>query len=118
MPRLEENRQLEKKMLSYVHFPVGLPVIVRGYWTEHSERAVLPTGLSLKPIPLADRDMLGMWKPEGSDTYMKAYGGRVARLQAINARFGEIDRAGRGAFNPKPETPEPYIFIPGPKPLS
>ena len=29
--------------------------------------------------------MLGRWKPEGSDIYMRAYGGRVARLQAIYA---------------------------------
>ena len=61
----------------------GLPIVVRTYWSEHSERTVLPTGLSLKPIPPADRDMLGRWKPEGSDIYMRAYGGRVARLQAI-----------------------------------
>ena len=39
----------------------------------------------MKPIPPADRDMLGRWKPEGSDIYMRAYGGRVARLQAIYA---------------------------------
>ena len=49
---------------------------------------VLPTGLSLNPIPPADRDMLGRWKPEGSDIYMRAYGGRVARLQAIYADAG------------------------------
>ena len=29
--------------------------------------------------------MLGRWKCEGSDIYMRAYGGRVARLQAIYA---------------------------------
>ena len=39
----------------------------------------------MNPIPPADRDMLGRWKPEGSDIYMRAYGGRVARLQAIYA---------------------------------
>ena len=39
----------------------GLPIVVRTYWSEHSERTVLPTGLSLKPIPPADRDMLGRW---------------------------------------------------------
>ena len=40
--------------------------------SEHSERAVLPTGLSLKPSPPADRDMLGRRKPEGSDTYVRS----------------------------------------------
>ena len=35
-----------------------------------------------KPIPPADRDMLGRWKPdEGWDAYIRSYGGRVARLQ-------------------------------------
>ena len=32
----------------------GLPIVVRTYWSEHSERTVLPTGLSLKPIPPHD----------------------------------------------------------------
>ena len=31
------------------------------------------TGPALKPIPPADRDMLGRWKPDGSDIYMWAY---------------------------------------------
>ena len=42
--------------------------------------------------------MLGRWKSEDSDIYMRAYGGRVARLQAIFAqaarsedREGELD---------------------------
>ena len=38
---------------------VGIPIVARGCWSEHSERAVPPTGLSLKPMPPADRDMLG-----------------------------------------------------------
>ena len=54
----------------------------------NSERTVLPTGLSLKPIPPADRDMLGRWKPEGSDIYMRAYGGRVASRRSTRTRPG------------------------------
>ena len=45
--------------------------------------------------------MLGRWKCEGSDIYMRAYGGRVARLQAIYAdaarsenREQELDERG------------------------
>ena len=55
--------------------------MVQNYWTEHSERAVLPTGLSVLETPPVDKDILGRWKPEGSDTYARSYGGRVARLQ-------------------------------------
>ena len=54
--------------------------MVQGFWTEHSERSVLPIGLSLMDIPPAHKDLLGRWKPEGSD--IRSYGGRVARLQA------------------------------------
>ena len=90
LPRIKGDGTLERKMASYadamaasVHLlaMAGLPIVVRTCWSEHSERTLLPTGLSLKPIPPAD----GRWKPEGSDIYMRAYGGRVARLQAIYA---------------------------------
>ena len=33
---------------------------------------------------------MGRWKPEGSDTYARFYGGRVARLQAV---FAEAARS-------------------------
>ena len=56
---------------------------MQGYWTEHSERSVLPTGLSLMEVPPQDKDRLGRWKPEGSDTYARTFAGRVARLQAL-----------------------------------
>eukprot|EP00439_Symbiodinium_sp_Y106_P058225 s6478_g8.t1 len=52
---------------------------VQGYWTEHSERSVLSTGLSLMEVPPQDKDLLGRWKPEGSDTYARTFAGRVAR---------------------------------------
>ncbi|CAE7613211.1 unnamed protein product, partial [Symbiodinium necroappetens] len=63
---------------------LGLPLEVQGYWTEHSERSVLPTALSLQDIPPHDKDLLGRWKPEGSDIYARFWG-RVARLQALFA---------------------------------
>ena len=65
---------------------LGLPLEVQGYWTEHSERSVLPTGLWLMEVPLQDKDLLGRWKPEGSDTYARTFAGRVARLQALFAK--------------------------------
>ena len=37
-------------------------------------------------VPLQDKDLLGRWKPEGSDTYARTFAGRVARLQALFAK--------------------------------
>eukprot|EP00439_Symbiodinium_sp_Y106_P004646 s13484_g1.t1 len=36
---------------------LGLPLEVQGYWTEHSERSVLPTGLSRMEVPPQDKDL-------------------------------------------------------------
>ena len=36
-------------------------------------------------------DILGRWKPEGSDTYVRSYGGRVARLQSRYAAAARED---------------------------
>ena len=53
LPRLNQDGLLEKKPASYADAMVatagllgilGLPLEVQGYWTEHSERSVLPTG--------------------------------------------------------------------------
>ena len=62
---------------------MSLPSQVQGYWTEHSERSGLPTGLSVLDTPPVDKDILGRWK--GSDTYARSYVGRVAQLQATFA---------------------------------
>ena len=93
MPRLKSDGGLEPKPASYADAMVatagllgilGLPLQLQGYWTEHSERSVLPTALSLMDVPPQDKDLLGLgrWKPEGSDVYA---GGCVARLQALFA---------------------------------
>ena len=37
-------------------------------------------------VPPQDKDLLGRWKPEGSDTYARTFAGRVARLQALFAK--------------------------------
>ena len=94
MPRLKGNGALDNRMASYGDAMVAtagllgamnLPQVTQGYWTEHSERAVIPTNLSVLEAPPVDKDILGRWKPEGSDTYARSYGGRVARLQAAFA---------------------------------
>ncbi|OLQ03577.1 hypothetical protein AK812_SmicGene13423 [Symbiodinium microadriaticum] len=95
LPRLGSDGRLERKMAGYADAMVataalltaiGLPGVVQGFWTEHSERAILPTALSLQDVAPQDKDLLGRWRPEGSDTYARAFGGRVARLQAQFAR--------------------------------
>ncbi|CAE7878885.1 unnamed protein product, partial [Symbiodinium sp. KB8] len=92
---LRSDGRLERKMAGYADAMVataalltamGLPGVVQGFWTEHSERAILPTALSLQDVAPQDKDLLGRWRPEGSDTYARAFGGRVARLQAQFAR--------------------------------
>ena len=60
------------------------------FWTEHSERATLPTGLALLRAQREERDMLGRWKPDGSDTYVRMYNGVIARLQL---QFAKTARA-------------------------
>eukprot|EP00435_Cladocopium_sp_Y103_P048249 s2858_g14.t1 len=65
------------------------------FWTEHSERATLPTGLALLQTPKDERDMLGRWKPDGSDTYVRMYNGIISRLQmkfALTARKDDRSR--------------------------
>ena len=61
------------------------------FWTEHSERATLPTGLALLRTAKEERDMLGRWKPDGSDTYIRMYNGVVARLQQQYAKAVRVD---------------------------
>ena len=63
-----------------------LPVSLSGFWTEHSERATIPTGLAILGHPKPERDMLGRWKPEGSDTYIRSYAGVMSRLQRSFAK--------------------------------
>ena len=68
LPRLKPDLAVfEKKMAEY-----AVPAIVQGFWTAHSERSVLPTGLSVLGVNGPEKDLLGRWKPEGSDTYARS----------------------------------------------
>ena len=49
-------------------------------WTEHSERATLPTLLDGFGLDKRDRDALGRWRPEGSDTYMRSFSAKIKRI--------------------------------------
>ena len=75
-----------------------LPGVVQGFWTERSERSVLPTALSIIGVQASEKDLLGRWKPEGSNVYARCYGGRVAKLHKCYAgaarrddRYVELD---------------------------
>ena len=102
LPRLGPGCQLEKKMATYPDAMVAtaalqqamlLPTVLQGFWTERSERAVLPTGLSLHEPPPADKDRAGSRKGLlYIYIYARTFAGRVAKLQAM---FAEMARSGK-----------------------
>ena len=51
------------------------------FWSEHSERATLPSGLAALGVDKSDRDLLGRWCPEGSDVYVRTYNAIVKKMQ-------------------------------------
>ena len=59
-----------------------LPWKVAEFWSEHSERATVPSGLAALGVSKQRRDLLGRWSPEGSDVYTRTYRAAVTRLQA------------------------------------
>ena len=52
------------------------------FFTEHSERPTLVTALVVLQSSKEERDIIGRWKPEGSDVYIRTYHAVVSRLQA------------------------------------
>ena len=67
-----------------------------GFWSEHSERATLPSGLAALQVEKSRRDVLGRWSPTGGDTYVRTYRAVVTNLQsqfAACARGGEAYKA-------------------------
>lgn len=63
------------------------------FWTEHSERATLASGLAALGVLKSERDLLGRWTPEGSDQYVRSYNAVVSRLQE---KFVRPIRLGEG----------------------
>ena len=51
------------------------------FWTEHSERATMPSGLAALGVEKSSRDLLGRWCPEGSDVYVRTYNTIVRKMQ-------------------------------------
>ena len=50
-----------------------------GFWSEHSERATMPSGLAA--LGVEKSDLLGRWCPEGSDVYVRTYNTIVRKMQ-------------------------------------
>ena len=63
------------------------------FWTEHSERATLASGLAALGVAKEERDMLGRWCPEGSDQYVRTFNAVVRRLQGIFAEAARKEDA-------------------------
>ena len=62
------------------------------FWTEHSDRATMSSCLAALGVPKPERDLLGRWKPEGSDQYVRSYNTIIGRLQvkmALPVQAGE-----------------------------
>ena len=72
---------LRRALRSMTTFDALLPDGLVSFWTEHSERATLPTGLAMLGVSKPDRDLIGRWKPDASDSYVRSYNGLVAKLQ-------------------------------------
>ena len=68
---LEKMQYDEEKMLCDDLVPV---------WSGHSERATLASGLAAFGVPRSERDPLGRWCAEGSDTYVRSYRALVKKL--------------------------------------
>ena len=101
LPRLRDDMAgFDKKMAGYGDAMVATaallarlqsPGVVQGFWTEHSERSVLPTALSIIGVQASEKDLLGRWKPEGCGFHARSYGGRVAKLHKSYAEAARMD---------------------------
>ena len=78
---------LRRALRSNVTFEELIQDELASFWTEHSERATLPTGLAMIGVVKTDRDLVGRWKPDASDSYVRSYNGLVAKLQNKFANF-------------------------------
>lgn len=84
------------EVMRYMTDDEGAPLLPEGwerFWTEHSERSTLASGLAAVGVAKSDRDMLGRWTPEGSDQYVRTYNA-VAR--GLQQKYASPVREGRG----------------------
>ena len=52
------------------------------FWSEHGDRATLPTWAALAGVPREDRDFLGRWSAQASDAYVRASEDICKRVQS------------------------------------
>lgn len=55
------------------------------FWSEHSERSMLPSALAARGVPKHVRDLLGRWAPDASDLYVRTYRAAISRVQSFLA---------------------------------
>ena len=93
LPKLKADMAtLDRKMASYADAVVATAAVLAKIGIPaHSERSILPTALAILGVTDSEKDILGRWKPEGSDTYVRSYGGRVSRLQSRYAAAARED---------------------------
>ena len=72
---LRNSCLIRKRLISYYDFHAVFPEDLASFWTEHSERATLPTALAMLGVENKKRDLVGRWKPEASDIYVPSYNG-------------------------------------------
>jgi hypothetical protein len=73
---------------------LGVPMLAEetvDFWSEHSERSVLPSALAILGEEKSRRDMLGRWRPEGSDVYMRTFNATVASMQKKFAKVASAE---------------------------
>ena len=75
--------RLRKNLVGLYDFSPVFPEELASFWTEHSERATLPTALAMLGVETSKRDLVGRWKPDASDTYVRSYNGLVSQLQGL-----------------------------------
>ena len=52
-------------------------------WTGHSERATLPSLLAAAGVSRESRELVGRWRAEGSDEYVRTYKAMVKRMHLV-----------------------------------
>ena len=72
---------LRKLLLNPLDHEPMIPEDLGSFWTEHSERATLPTCLAMLGLSTTDRNLVGRWKPDASDNYIRSYNGLISQFQ-------------------------------------
>ena len=90
------RKVVEGQGVSYVTWELSpealLPGALAGGWTNHSERATLPSALAAIGVGKDHRNLIGRWSPEGSDDYVRTY---RAAVKELVVRFVSTVKSGK-----------------------